>query len=40
MRNRIAHTYSRVEVAVIIATVREDLPEIRARIRAYLDISN
>ena len=39
MRNRIAHTYSRVEVAVIIATVREDLPEIRSRIRAYLDTS-
>lgn len=39
MRNRIAHTYSRVEVAVIIATVRDDLPEIRARIRAYLDTS-
>lgn len=37
MRKRIAHTYSRVEVAVIIATVREDLPEIRERIRAYLD---
>ena len=39
MRNRIAHTYSRVEVPVIIATVRDDLPEIRARIRAYLDTS-
>ena len=39
MRNRIAHTYSRVEVAVIIATVRDDLPEIRARICAYLDTS-
>jgi len=39
MRNRIAHTYSRVEVAVVVATVRDDLPEIRARIRAYLDAS-
>lgn len=39
MRNRIAHTYSRIEVAVVIATVRDDLPEIRARIRAYLDAS-
>jgi len=39
MRNRIAHTYSRIEVAVVIATVRDDLPEIRARIRAYLDTS-
>ncbi len=39
MRNRIAHTYSRVEVAVVIATVRDDLPEIRARIHAYLDAS-
>jgi len=36
MRNRIAHTYSRVEAAVIIATVREDLPEIRKRIHANL----
>lgn len=36
MRNRIAHTYSRVEIAVIVATVREDLPEICARIRADL----
>lgn len=39
MRNRIAHTYSRVEVAVVIATVRDDLPEIRARIRAHLEAS-
>jgi uncharacterized protein with HEPN domain len=39
MRNRIAHTYSRVETAVVIATVRDDLPEIRARTRAHLDTS-
>ncbi len=39
MRNRIAHTYSRIEVAVVVATVREDLPVIRAQIRAYLDTS-
>ena len=39
MRNRIAHTYSRVEAAVVIATVRQDLPEISARMRAYLDTS-
>ena len=37
MRNRIAHTYARVEEAVVIATVRDDVPEIRSRIRAYLD---
>lgn len=36
IRNRIAHTYSRIEIAVIVATVREDLPEICARIRAEL----
>ncbi len=39
MRNRIAHTHSRVEEDVVIVTVREDLPEIRARIRSYLDAS-
>ncbi len=39
MRNRIAHTYSRVEEEVVIATVRDDLPEIRTRIRAYLNTS-
>jgi len=39
MRNRIPHTYSRVEETVVIATVRDDLPEIRTRIRAYLDTS-
>ena len=39
MRNRIAHTYSRIEAAVVIATVRDDLPGIVARIRAYLGAS-
>lgn len=37
MRNRTAHTYARVESAVIVATVREDLSEICSRIRAELD---
>ena len=36
MRNRIANTHSRVEAAAVIATLREDLPRISARIRAYL----
>lgn len=39
MRNRIAHTYSRVEAAVIVVTMREDLPELRSRIRAELGAS-
>lgn len=33
MRNRIAHTYSRVEPSVIMATVRLDLPPLLAVIR-------
>lgn len=39
MRNRIAHTHSPVEAAAVIATVLDDLPEIRAWIRAYFDAS-
>lgn len=33
MRNRISHTYSRVEPGVILATVRLDLPPLLAVIR-------
>lgn len=36
MRNRIAHTYARVEEEVVVATVHIDLPEIRLRIDRYL----
>lgn len=36
MRNRIAHTYARVEHDVVLATVRVDVPNIQARIARYL----
>lgn len=36
MRNRIAHTYSRVEGEVILATVRLDLPQLLTVIREEL----
>ena len=36
MRNRIAHTYALVEESVVVATVRKDLPELRARIEAHV----
>ena len=35
-RERLADAALHLDAAIVIATVREDLPEIRARIRAYL----
>lgn len=32
MRNRIAHTYARVERPVVLATLHDDLPAIRSAI--------
>lgn len=35
MRNRIAHTYARVERTVVLATLQQDLPVIRAAIMGF-----